>query len=86
MFFGGTWQMLHGMASVYDELLEVFRTGGGVRQEAYHQDMWDGMERFTAGWFENHLVQEWLPACPTWTLPCAPGRPSRTSAVVGPED
>jgi 2-polyprenyl-3-methyl-5-hydroxy-6-metoxy-1,4-benzoquinol methylase len=64
MFFGGTWQMLHGMSSVYDELLEVFRTGGGVRQEAYHQDMWDGMERFTAGGFDNSLVQEWLPAMP----------------------
>ncbi|MDQ4054337.1 MAG: methyltransferase domain-containing protein [Actinomycetota bacterium] len=64
VFFGGTFQMLHGMSSVHDELLKVFRTGGGVRQEAYHQDMWDGMERFTAGWFENHLIQEWLPALP----------------------
>ena len=64
VFFGGTWQMLHGMVTVHDELLEVFRTGGGVPQEAYHPDMWDGMERFTAGWFENHLVQEWLPALP----------------------
>jgi 2-polyprenyl-3-methyl-5-hydroxy-6-metoxy-1,4-benzoquinol methylase len=64
LFFGGTFQMLHGMSSVYDEVLEVFRTGGGVRQEAYHQDMWDGMERFTAGWFENHLIQEWMPDLP----------------------
>lgn len=64
LFFGGTWQMLHGMISVYDELLEVFRTGGGVAQGKYHPDMWDGMERFTAGWFENLLVQEWLPALP----------------------
>lgn len=64
VFFGGTFQMLRGMSSVYDELLEVFRTGGGVRQDAYHPDMWDGMERFTAGWFENHLIQEWLPALP----------------------
>lgn len=64
VFFGGTFQMLRGMSSVYDELLEVFRTGGGIRQEAYHPDMWDGLERFTAGWFENHLVQEWLPAMP----------------------
>lgn len=64
VFFGGTFQMLRGMVSVYDELLEVFRTGGGVPQEAYHQDMWDGMERFTAGWFENLLIQEWMPALP----------------------
>lgn len=64
VFFGGTFQMLHGMVSVYDELLEVFRTGGGIRQEAYHPDMWDGMERFTASWFENLLIQEWMPALP----------------------
>lgn len=64
VFFGGTFQMLRGMVTVYDELLEVFRTGGGVAQEAYHSDMWDGMERFTAGWFENLLIQEWMPALP----------------------
>lgn len=64
VFFGGTFQMLRGMSSVYDELVEAFRTGGGVRQDAYHPDMWDGLERFTAGWFENLLVQEWLPALP----------------------
>lgn len=64
VFFGGTFQMLRGMVTVYDELLEVFRTGGGVPQEAYHQDMWDGMERFTAGWFDNLLIQEWMPALP----------------------
>jgi len=64
VFFGGTFQMLRGMSSVYDELVDVFRTGGGVPQPAYHADMWDGMERFTAGWFENLLIQEWLPAMP----------------------
>jgi len=64
LFFGGTFQMLHGMVSVFDDLLDVFRTGGGIPQEKYHPDMWDGMERFTAGWFENLLVQEWLPALP----------------------
>lgn len=63
-FFGGAFQMLRGMTTVYDELLEVFRTGGGVRQSAYHQDMWDGMERFTSSWFDNLLTQVWLPALP----------------------
>ncbi len=64
MFFGGVHQMLHGMVSVYDLLLDAFRTGEGVTQSAYHEDMWDGMERFTAGWFENLLVPVWLPAMP----------------------
>ncbi|HVM15030.1 MAG TPA: methyltransferase domain-containing protein [Egibacteraceae bacterium] len=64
LFFGGTWQMTRGMSTVFDQLLEAFRTGGGVSQSAYHPDMWDGMERFTAGWFENHLVPIWIPAMP----------------------
>jgi SAM-dependent methyltransferase len=63
-FFGGVHQMLHGMVTVYDRLLEAFRTGRGVPQSSYHDDMWDGMERFTAGWFNNLLVQEWIPALP----------------------
>jgi len=64
VFFGGAWQMTRGMSTVFEDLVDAFRTGGGVPQSAYHADMWDGMERFTAGWFENHLVQEWLPAMP----------------------
>jgi len=64
VFFGGVHQMLHGMLTVYDRLLESFRSGAGVPQSAYHEDMWDGMERFTAGWFENLLVPVWLPAMP----------------------
>ena len=65
VFFGGVWQMIRGMSTVFDELLGAFRTGEGVPQGAYHDDMWDGMERFTAGWFENHLVQDWIPAMPS---------------------
>jgi len=26
--------------------------------------MWDGIERFSASWFENLLLQEWIPAMP----------------------
>ena len=25
---------------------------------------WEGMERFTAAWYNNHLVQNWLPSLP----------------------
>lgn len=64
VFFGGTWQMTRGMSTVFDDLIDAFRTGHGVPQSAYHADMWDGMERFTAGWFENHLVPTWIPAMP----------------------
>ena len=33
-------------------------------QSAYDHNMWDGLERFTAGWFENLLIPVWLPAMP----------------------
>lgn len=64
VFFGGTLEMLTGMLSVIDPLAEAFRTGGGVGQDSYPEHTYDGMDRFTAGWHENHLLQEWIPAVP----------------------
>jgi 2-polyprenyl-3-methyl-5-hydroxy-6-metoxy-1,4-benzoquinol methylase len=63
-FFGGTHQMLTGLVKPLDQLVQAFRHGGGVPQSAYDDDMWDGLERFTNGWFENLLVQQWIPAMP----------------------
>jgi 2-polyprenyl-3-methyl-5-hydroxy-6-metoxy-1,4-benzoquinol methylase len=63
-FFGRVHQMLMGMARPLDQLTETFRHGGGVPQSAYDDDMWDGLERFTTGWFNNLLVQVWIPALP----------------------
>jgi 2-polyprenyl-3-methyl-5-hydroxy-6-metoxy-1,4-benzoquinol methylase len=64
MFFGGAHQMLLGTFGVLDQLTEAFRHGGGVTQPSYSEDWWAGMERFTAGWFENLLLQTWIPAMP----------------------
>jgi 2-polyprenyl-3-methyl-5-hydroxy-6-metoxy-1,4-benzoquinol methylase len=63
-FFGGVHQMLIGMMGPLKQLEQAFRDGGGVPQSAYDDNMWDGMERFTKGWFENLLVQQWIPAMP----------------------
>ena len=62
--FGGAHQMLLGTFGVLDQLTTAFQHGGGVPQTAYSEDWWAGMERFTAGWFENLLLQEWIPAMP----------------------
>lgn len=65
VFFGGAYQMMTAATlPVFEDVVEAFRSGGGVPQSSYPDDMWDGLERFTAGWFENHLVQEWLPLLP----------------------
>ena len=63
-FFGGILQTIPAMIGVIEQVTEAFRQGGGVPQSAYHPSMWDGIERFTAGWFENLLVQQWVPAMP----------------------
>ncbi len=64
VFFGGMFQMLPSGLQPLDHLVQAFREGGGVPQSEYGPDWWEGMERFTAGWFENQLLQEWIPAMP----------------------
>jgi SAM-dependent methyltransferase len=64
MFLCGAYQMVHGMLAPFERLVEAFRDGRGVPQEAFPDEWWDGMQRFTAGWFENLLLGEWLPALP----------------------
>ncbi len=61
VFFGGMYQQMLGLWDVVPELKEKFRSGGGMDLDAYGHDWWEGMERVTAAWFENFLVQEWIP-------------------------
>jgi len=42
-FFGGIHQMVLGMSKPVDRLIEAFKTGGGVTQSSYDDDMWDGL-------------------------------------------
>lgn len=64
MFVGGALEMIPGMARMFDGLVDAFQKGGGIPQAAYDPSIWSGMQRFTDTWFENHLLQEWLPAVP----------------------
>src|ERR1044071_2947588 len=63
-FVGGIYQMLPAQARVFDQVVSAFRNGGGVSQSQYNDMMWDGLERFTSTWFENLLLQQWIPAMP----------------------
>lgn len=63
-FFGGAYQMLPGLVGQLDAVAHAFREGGGVKQSDYDPSFWDGLERFTGGWYEHQLVQEWIPAMP----------------------
>jgi 2-polyprenyl-3-methyl-5-hydroxy-6-metoxy-1,4-benzoquinol methylase len=52
------------MVGQINQLEQAFQTGDGVPQSAYDANTWEGMERFTNGWFENLLIPVWLPAMP----------------------
>jgi SAM-dependent methyltransferase len=64
LFVGGMYQMLPAFTGIFDQVLTAFRHGGGVSQSQYNEMMWDGLERFTSTWFENLLLQQWIPAMP----------------------
>jgi SAM-dependent methyltransferase len=64
VFFGGLWDMLLGMLQPVDKLMQCFKNGSGVAQSDYPDATYHGMDRFTAGWFENLLLQQWIPAVP----------------------
>ncbi len=61
-FLAGAFQMTFGYLRTIDRLTEAFRSGGGVPQSAYPADTWEGMSRFSRGFYDNLLVQRWLPA------------------------
>jgi hypothetical protein len=63
-FVGGIYQMLPAEVRVFDEVVTAFRNGGGVLQSQYNDVMRDSLERFTSTWFENLLLQQWIPAMP----------------------
>jgi 2-polyprenyl-3-methyl-5-hydroxy-6-metoxy-1,4-benzoquinol methylase len=63
-FLGGAFQLTFGYLRTIDRLTEAFRSGGGVPQSAYPTDTWEGMSRFSRSYYDNLLVQRWLPAVP----------------------
>jgi len=65
LFMGGGFQLLSGLLGPLDRIEQAFRDGEGVPQDTYGEDLRRGMERMSAGWFENLLVQQWVPSMPT---------------------
>lgn len=58
----GLFHQLLGVWTVFGDVTEAFRSGGGVTLDRYPAAWWDGMERFTGTWFHNLLLSEWIPA------------------------
>jgi SAM-dependent methyltransferase len=64
MFMGGVYHHLPGLFRPLDQVMQAFLQGGGVSQSAFDDDFREGMERISASWFENLLVQEWIASLP----------------------
>jgi SAM-dependent methyltransferase len=64
VFLAGAHEQIPAMWRPLEELITAFQTGGGVSQSSYDEHFWNGMQRFTDTWFENLLLQEWLPSVP----------------------
>lgn len=64
VFFGGVHQQMLGLVTAIEPLVGAFRDGGGVASTAYGENFWEGLTRFTGGWFENLLLPQWIPAMP----------------------
>ncbi len=63
-FVGGFLEMIVPTVSVAPKVAEAFRTGKGVDQNDYSPEMFESIERGTAPWYRNQLIQKWLPAMP----------------------
>jgi 2-polyprenyl-3-methyl-5-hydroxy-6-metoxy-1,4-benzoquinol methylase len=64
-FFGAAFfDFSTNYGQTFHQLLEAFRSGGGVSQEVYGEEVAASIDRFTAPWFEHRLVPEWIPAMP----------------------
>lgn len=64
-FFGAAFfDFSTNFGETFHRLIEAFRNGGGVPQEAYGEEAAESTERFTAPWFEHQLVPVWVPAMP----------------------
>lgn len=63
-FVGGFFQQFRGLARIADRVADAFADGAGVPIGAYDGDWFEGMERNTSAWFDNFLVQQWIPAMP----------------------
>jgi SAM-dependent methyltransferase len=63
-FLAGRYQQCHSVFRLGDRLADAFGSGAGIPISAYDEDWFGGMERNTSSWFDNSLIQEWIPAMP----------------------
>ena len=63
-FMGGIYQDFMGVIEPIDQVAHAFKVGGGVPQSAYGDKASCGLDRMTSSWYENFLLQQWIPSVP----------------------
>ncbi|HXW84662.1 MAG TPA: class I SAM-dependent methyltransferase [Candidatus Binataceae bacterium] len=63
-FLGGFVQATLPNLSVAPKVMDAFRTGRGVAQTEYPAEVFESMERMSAGMYRHHLLKRWLPVMP----------------------
>lgn len=58
----GAYQMFTSLMRAEPRITECFRTGQGMRWSEHDPGLFSGCERFYRPAYEQHLVQEWIPA------------------------
>ncbi|MFF4157377.1 methyltransferase [Streptomyces sp. NPDC001678] len=61
-FLGGAAGLVPALAGMLEPVVETFRSGGGVPQEAYPEALYRTMWRMSASWLGTLLLPQWIPA------------------------
>ncbi|MCA9707438.1 MAG: methyltransferase domain-containing protein [Myxococcales bacterium] len=62
---GGNYQWAVAVSKTTDELVRAFRTGEGIAQDSFDENLALGIERSSAAMYEHLLVDEWIAAVPS---------------------
>jgi 2-polyprenyl-3-methyl-5-hydroxy-6-metoxy-1,4-benzoquinol methylase len=64
-FMGGFYQNVQCVErGMFSKLIRAFREGGGIPYAEYDENFWDGLDRYTIGFLNHTLVQQYIPAMP----------------------
>ncbi|MCC6381480.1 MAG: methyltransferase domain-containing protein [Dehalococcoidia bacterium] len=81
-YFAPLSRALFGAARRIDDLLAAFRSGGGVRWEAFGPDMIESQAEANRPAFTHLLAQQWLPALPAIHARLQASPPARVADVA----
>lgn len=64
LFQGALWSLLIYSMAPFEQLIDAFKSGGGVPQSAFDPQLYDAMQRSSGLRYRNFLLDTWLPDMP----------------------